>query len=307
MGQKKKRRHCPDDFIPLDLVLTSHHHQMSQLFVDEDDRVDDRRGYRPSTTTIKEENDEDESSPSLEYVQAALEENDDDDPIIESIPLVMNQVPSPATQSLHLLQYPGRPKTRVLSNTPVSASIKPDSHYLDLKLPIDPTKFFNLRKVEDWGESIDKHSISGVLDPTEQGIYAAKVVNDGVERKVVLIPIDSTAQLRTSFKYIDDLDKETMQQRKLEAQQERHQERPSVQILQTAAKHSTQNQDSHSHSLGDSLKSMKKFDEEEWKHLTWKTGDTMVESLKLQLSDGADGIHLHNDTSYDEFIDHLYN
>lgn len=108
--KKKKRRHCPDDFIPLDLVLTSHHHQMSQLFVDEDDRVDDRRGYRPSTTTIKEENDEDESSPSLEYVQAALEENDDDDPIIESIPLVMNQVPSPATQSLHLLQYPGRPK-----------------------------------------------------------------------------------------------------------------------------------------------------------------------------------------------------
>ncbi|KAI5958147.1 hypothetical protein CANMA_004301 [Candida margitis] len=288
---------------------------MSQLFVDDDDMAEDRKGYRPSTTTIKEENDEDEIM-AYETRQGSADNQtepssaeDDDDPIIESIPLVMNQVPTPELQSIHLLQYPGRPKSRPLSNTPVSASIKPDSHYLNLKLPIDPTKFFNLRKIEDWGESIDKQSISGVLDPVEQGIYAGKVVNDGIERKVVLTPIDSTAQLRTSFKYIDNLDKETLQQRKLEAQQERHQERANVQILQTAAKHSTQNQDTHSHSLGDSLKSVKKFDEEEWKYLSWKTGgheDTSVESLKLQLKDGADGIQLKNQTTYDAFIDHLY-
>lgn len=275
---------------------------MSSLFVGEDDSFEDRRGYKPSTTTIKEEKEDEVSSPPDEQEEA---DNEDEDPIVESIPLVMNQVPSPSTQSLHILQYPGRPKSRPLSNTPVSASIKPDSHYLDLKLPIDPTKFFNLRKIEEWGETIDKQSISGVLDPAEQGIYAAKVVNDGIERKVVLIPVDSTAQLRTSFKYIDDLDKETLQQRKLEAQQERNQERANVQILQTAAKHSTQNQDSHSHSLGDSLKSVKKFEEEEWKHLSWKA-DALVDTLRLQLRDGADGIQLKNETSYTEFIDHLY-
>lgn len=299
---------------PFNHVVYTFASLMSLLFVDDDEMVEERRGYRPSTTTIKEENDEDEVMSSYganqehtDYqTEQTANDDEDEDPIIESIPLVINQVPSPETQSLHLLQYPGRPKTRPLSNTPVSASIKPDSHYLDLKLPIDPTKFFNLRKVDEWGESIDKQSISGVLDPAEQGIYAAKVVNDGLERKIVLIPVDSTAQLRTSFKYIDDLDKETLQQRKLEAQQERHQERANVQILQTAAKHSTQNQDAHSHSLGDSLKSMKRFDEEEWKYLSWKTEDVLVESLKLQLRDGADGIQLKNETTYSEFIDHLY-
>ncbi|KAI5955981.1 hypothetical protein KGF57_003467 [Candida theae] len=281
---------------------------MSSLFVGENESYDEVRGYRPSTTTIKEENDEDEVMlPTHQEQQPASENDDDNDPIIESIPLIINQLPTPTTQSLHLLQYPGRPKTRPLSSTPVSASIKPESHYLDLKLPLDSSKFFNLRKVDDWGETIDKQSISGVLDPAEQGIYAAKVINDGFERKVVLIPIDSTAQLRTSFKYIDDLDKETLQQRRLEAQQERNQERANVQILQTAAKHSTQNQESHSHSLGDSLKSVKKFEEEDWKHLNWKADESSVDNVRSQLRDGADGIHLKNETSYKEFIDHLYN
>ncbi|EDK47276.1 conserved hypothetical protein [Lodderomyces elongisporus NRRL YB-4239] len=238
--------------------------------------------------------------------QEADQGEEDDDPIIESIPLVMNQVPQKTLQSVHLLQFPGRPKTRSLVREDlVRASIKPESQYLDLKVPLDPTKFFDLKKVEDWGESIEFHSLSGVLDPTESGLYAGRIINDASTgtRKIVLIPVDSTVQLRTSFKYIDDLDKRDLQTKRAQHQQESG-EQKSFQILQSAAKHSALNQDSHSHILGDAVKSEKQLEDEEWQHLTWKSiKEAELETLRQRLRDDADGIMLTTVTSKEEFID----
>ncbi|KAI5950133.1 hypothetical protein KGF54_005281 [Candida jiufengensis] len=310
---------------------------MSQLFIDEEEELDTRRGYKPSTTTIKEEdNSEDEemsfddrlrqdsinlpqntfqSPPSIkeeeeeEEEEQKEEQEEEDDPIIESIPLVVNQMPNNKNQSLHLFQYPGRPKTRPLKNQQILSLIKPQSQYLELKLPLNPTKFFDATKIEEWGENINLQSISGVLDPLTSGNYAGKIIDDPIlGRKIILIPINSSVQLRPTFKYIDDVDKENLQQQRKNMNIDEG-EKPSVQILQTAAKHSTNNQDGYSHSLGDSLKSIKKFDEEEWKFLSFKSNseDQQITNLKNQLINDADGIILESQTTYDEYIDHLYN
>ncbi|KAI5960822.1 uncharacterized protein KGF55_004392 [Candida pseudojiufengensis] len=314
---------------------------MSQLFVDEDEDMDYKRGYKPSTTTIKEEelsddeemsfddrinknslnlpNDDDEYQlpPTIpreqEQQQEDESEEEDDDPIIESIPLIINQVPKEQNKSLHLLQYPGRPKTRSLRNQTVISSIKPNSKYLELKLPLDVNKFFNKSKLEEWGENINLQNISGVMDQFGGGNYIGKIINNKENkenRKIVLIPLDSSVQLRSTFKYIDDLDKENLQnQRKLNSTTQEDVEKPSIQILQTAAKHSTNNQDGFNHSLGDSLKSIKKFDEEEWKILNFKSNlgdDNDTREFQNQLINGADGIILENQSNYDDYIDHLY-
>ncbi|CAK9441942.1 uncharacterized protein LODBEIA_P57740 [Lodderomyces beijingensis] len=302
------------------------------LFV-EDDEND---SYKPSEVVIKEEDEEmlpageqeqrnmggnfpreREEASQLRNDEEQEENGNDDDPIVGSFPLIMNQVPSKDKHSLHVLQFPGRLKSRSLNRQEhVRASIKPGSHYLDLKVPLDVDKFFNKDKVQDWGLGIEYQSLSGVLDPTESGIYAAKIVNDGTEKKIVLIPVDSSAQLRTSFKYIDDIDKRELQSRKLQQQQQQQQQhqqqqedggdQSGVQILQTAAKRS-QNQDSHSHILGDSLKSVKKFEEEEWQHLAWKQSrDPAVEDLKESLKNGADYLKLETATTRDAFIDQTY-
>ena len=84
--------------------------------------------------------------------------------------------------------------------------------------------------------------------------------------------MDSTVQLKPSFKYIDDLEAQSIQQRR---QQESTNEKPAnVQILQSAAKHSTQSGE-FLHSLGDSLKLVKHFEEEEWQNLIWKKATMM--------------------------------
>ncbi|KAG7664998.1 uncharacterized protein J8A68_001463 [[Candida] subhashii] len=280
----------------------------NSLFVEDDEDMRSESEevlsrYQPSTAVIKEEDEESTTQES--------QEEGDDDPVIESIPLFLNTVPSRQKNSLHVLQFPGRPKTRTLQQGSYHASIKPQSQYLEIKVPLDTSKFFDVNKVEEWGNEIGEQGIQGVLDKSDGGCYAAKIVNDDNQRKIVLIPIDSTAQLRTSFQYIDAIDNNAQLQRKQEAAAaaaaasgQENAKPANVQILQTAAK--IGNNDGFSHSLGESLRHVKKFDEENWDNLVWKNDeDGVTKELKKELINGADGIELTTETKFDDYIQDL--
>lgn len=243
-------------------------------------------------------------SESIAIKKEVIEEDaDEDDPIVESIPLYMNSLPERKKQSLHVLQYPGRPKSRPNRMGNCHTSIKPNSKYIQIKIPSDTTQFFDVDKLEDWGEQIAHQTVLGVLDGTDEvGNYIAKVIHNGTDKRVVLIPIDSSVQLRSEFKYIDDLDAKKSQQRK---QMESTDAPANVQILQSAAKHSV-NSGEFLHALGDSLKLVKRFEEEEWVNLTWKKSDDEVsKSIRNDLIDGCDHYQLESKTTYDDYIDQI--
>ncbi|RLV92482.1 DNA-directed RNA polymerase III subunit [Spathaspora sp. JA1] len=282
----------------------------NELFVNEDDEMrsdseEPRVKEEPQDMILQDIAEEQEEEEQQEEEQA-----DVDDPVIDSIPLYINTMPSRFKNSLHILQYPGRSKTRSLNQGHYQAAIKPQSKYLEVKIPLDTGKFFDGGKVEDWGEEIGQQTLHGVLDSSESGYYIGKLETNGDgNRKVVFVPIDSTVQLRTSFQYIDAIDNSVHQQKKQEAAENR--QTTSVQILQSAAKHtgSTQgNIDGFSHSLGDSLKHVKRFDEEPWSNLSWKNGeDDVTNGLKSELVNGADLIELTTETKFDDYIQKLIN
>ncbi|EGW30126.1 uncharacterized protein SPAPADRAFT_63739 [Spathaspora passalidarum NRRL Y-27907] len=290
----------------------------NELFVEEDEEMKSdseeprlviKEEPQDGLPAVPEQPEEEDEEPVHVEAEEEDDEEEDDDPIIESIPLYINTMPSRFKNSLHILQYPGRAKARRLDQGHFHASIKPQSKYLEVKVPLDTSKFFDGTKVEDWGEEIGEQTLSGVLDPSEGGYYIAKVETDSEgNRKAVLVPIDSTAQLRTSFQYIDAIDNSAHQQKKQE-QAEIH-KTTSVQILQSAAKHTgTQaNMDGFMHSLGDSLKHVKRFDEESWSLLSWKNDeDEITNKIKKELINGADSIELTTETKFDDYIQKLIN
>lgn len=250
----------------------------SQLFVEEDDEVH-------SETEVHETMDV------------------EDDPIVDSIPLYINTVPNEATQSLHIIQYPGRPKARTLHEDVYRAAIKADSRYLEVKLPLDTSKFFNGGKVDDWGTDIDSQGLQGVLNDTGGGLYVGQIVGEGDDRKFVLVPVDSTTQLRPSFKYLDELDNLTQNQRRAEYAE--NNKANQIQILQTSAKSGSQitNSEGFGNALGESLKHIKKFEEEEWSHLKWNGAhEDATREIKNGLLHGADDVELSTSTTMNQYI-----
>lgn len=220
-----------------------------------------------------------------EDIQDKVQDKVQDDPVIESIPLVLGSL-RPG-QSLHVLQYPGRPSSRPITNG--STSIKEESKYLEVKVPLDVSKFFDGNKVATWGEGIGEQLLHGVLDKTDGSLYAAQIVpsSDG-GKMCVLVPIDSTAQLRSNFKYLDDLDSAAQAQRKSDNPDSSAP--ANVQILQTSAK--GQQQDTAQNALGESLRHVKRFNEEEWSHLRW----TSAEDAGTAFSNADDRVLEPNDT-----------
>ena len=86
----------------------------------------------------------DEPTDEIVIKKEIIEEDvDEDDPIVESIPLYMNALPERTKQSLHVLQYPGRPKSRP-NTAACQTSIKPNSNYLQIKIPSDTSQFLIL-------------------------------------------------------------------------------------------------------------------------------------------------------------------
>lgn len=223
----------------------------------------------------------------------------EDDPIIESIPIVLNTLPQNATQSLHILQFPGRPKTRPFSHDLLRAAVKPELQYVEVRVPLDTNKFYDEARSEEWGVRVEEHALQGVLNKTDGVLYAGKILADGDSKKIVLVPIDSTTQLKPSFKYLDDIETQRLNQRKLDNGDHKP---GNVQILQTSAK-STQISEGAAAALGESLRHMKRLEEEDWRNLNWRTSDdTGTADLKRDLANGADGVVLQTETTMADYI-----
>lgn len=236
-----------------------------------------------------------------------MEENDevltDNDPIIKSIPLILNTLPQD-NQGIHILQYPGRPKTRPLNDGYYTASMKPESKYLEVKIPLDQSKFFNEGRTEEWGGGIADQRLHGVLDNSEEGMYVGQIIRENGQEKVVLVPVNSTAQLRPQFSYVDDIDAANYAQRRADYNDSKP---ANVHILQTAGKPNAQtNPEGHNSALGESLKHVKRFDEEDWSGLKWVKSDSAnTIEIKQKLQNGADNLVLEPQNNMDEYIDIL--
>ncbi|CAK7897579.1 DNA-directed RNA polymerase III subunit RPC5 [[Candida] anglica] len=269
---------------------------MAGLFVNEDDdmHVD---GGAESQESFHEAYEEQpmEGISNTNETSDEEENEDEDDPIIQSIPLVLNKLSDLSKHSLHILQYPGRPSR--LPYPSVKASIKPNSAYIELKVPLDTSKFYDESKSEDWGTTVREHGLQGVLnrtgednqppplipggpeppktEPSNGGTYIAKLH----EGKLIITPVDRTVQLRPTFKYLDDLELAKQAQRRTEFAETNGTTNSGqkVQVLQTSmAKPSPQGNTGDtvgSHALGESLRCIKKFEDEDWTSLEFRDAD----------------------------------
>ena len=210
----------------------------------------------------------------------------EDDPIVRSIPLVHGVLPNRNAQSLHVLQFAGRPKTQLFAGQSLRALVKPASKVVQLKTPMNTLKFYNEGRAEELGGRVENLALQGVLTDTNGGLYAGKIVGQDADQRIVLIPLDSTAQLRPLFKYIDDLDSARHQA----VRQEHAAGEPpksAVQVLQTAAKQGNSvNESQIGAGVGLCLRHVKRFNEEEWLGLSWFGGqDSATGRLVLQMAD----------------------
>lgn len=234
-----------------------------------------------------EEDEELSQSPALDEYQdsAAQIEQEDDDPIIQSIPLFHGKLPDRVSQSIHVLQYTGRPKNAPFAHDQLRAMMKPESKVVELKIPLDTLKFYDEGRAEELGTRVEALSLQGVLTDTDGGLYVGKVIEKEEGPQIVLIPLDSTSQLRPLFKYIDDLDNaRTAYNRQEAASSDPSKQNTAVQVLQTASKAGQMNSDGHSTQIGSCLKHIKKFNEEEWQALSWRNDeDSALAALKENL------------------------
>lgn len=225
------------------------------------------------------------------------------DPIVELIPLVLSRLPA-AEQSLHILQFPGRPKRRPYSAATVAPAIKPESAVLQLTVPLDTLKFYDPVRFEDWGvpEQIQTHALEGVLNETEGGMYVARNVGGCI----VLLPVDRTAQLRPSFKYLDDVEQARQAQRRSDYMDA--QKPSSIQVLQTllarlAAAQGNTGEGLLNQAMGESLRRIRKFDEEDWVPLHYEASDR-ARDMAHALSQPPQHV-LHTDMVMADYIDEL--
>lgn len=235
------------------------------------------------------EEDDVSDSPALEQYEDSRDQQtpeEEEDPVIQSIPLVHGCVPHRSSQSLHVLQYTGKPKSRPFTTEQLKASIKPQSKVIEVKIPMDTSKFYDEGRAQELGQRIDKLSLHGVFTNTDGGLYVGKVVEKDGNSQIVLVPLDSTGQLKPLFKYIDDADTARSAQLRQEASTADPVKPSAVQVLQTASKAGQFNADGMgSTGIGSCLRHVKKFNEEEWESLSWRgTDDSGTAGLKHAMS-----------------------
>lgn len=226
-------------------------------------------------------------SPAIEQYEDSRAEQlpDEEDPIIQSIPILHGSLPNRLSQTLHVLQYTGRPKSRPFTTEQLKATIKPQSKVVEVKIPMDTLKFYDEARVEELGARVETLSLLGVFTNTDGGLYVGKVVEKDGQSQIVLLPLDSTGQLRPLFKYIDDVDAARSAQIRQEASTADPGKPNAVQVLQTAAKAGQLNAEGHASSIGSCLRHVKKFNEEEWESLSWRNlEDSSTVTLKKALS-----------------------
>lgn len=229
------------------------------------------------------------------------ENGEEDDPIVESIPVIMNDIPD-LNQHVYVLQYPGRPKSSPVEEERISASIKPESRYLEVKVPIVTEKFYDENRAEEWGVQVTEHSLQGVLDKTRGGLYVGKIRQIDGQRQVVLVPVDRSAQLRPSFKYVDDAETARTNQRKADMG-DHIPKQTSSHVLQTSARTGIQPDGFSTTMLGESLKHIRQFEDEEWSHLQYHgPNDAPSAELNQHLIGDADAQPLSTTTQLSDYI-----
>lgn len=258
--------------------------EKSHLFVEEEEEVSD--------------------SPAFDQYEDSRDQPlvDDDDPIILSIPIIHGGLPNRDSQTIHVLQYAGRPKSRPFSTDQLKASVKPQSKVVELKIPMDTLKFYDEARIEELGTRVEALSLLGVLTDTDGGLYVGSVVEKDGKSQVVLIPLDSTGQLRPLFKYIDDVDTARSAQIRQEASTADPVKPSAVQVLQTASKAGQFNSEGAALStIGSCLRHIKQFNEEDWETLSWRNvEDSSTANLKKVLeSPSAEPVV--TSTLFDEF------
>ncbi|CCE61801.1 hypothetical protein TPHA_0B01280 [Tetrapisispora phaffii CBS 4417] len=124
---------------------------------------------------------------------------DDADPVVSEIPLNLLGT----SKDLHVFQYVNRTKIsgRKPLKLPAAGKVRyqENSSMWELDIPLDDSIFFNKEKInKDW-EANDYQTLRGVGVPNA-GQYAGFESNG----QMYLVPVNSVAQLRPYFKYIDD-------------------------------------------------------------------------------------------------------
>lgn len=227
----------------------------------------------------------------------------EEDPVVESIPLVMNSVCDRLKNSIHLLQYQGKPSNAPFPIQHLAAAVKQESNFVEISVPLDTNKFYDESKVEEWGH-VEHHKHTGVLNKTNGGIYAAQFVVREGQKKIILIPVDSSAQLRPTFKYMDDAENQKLQQRR-EFNEPAKTSQQNVHILQSSAKSGkpTSNDPLSNAALGESLRHVRRFDQEEWTKVQWD--ETNETSALLEKLNTTENIHLQTSTTMDNYLNEL--
>lgn len=213
--------------------------------------------------------------PSAPEAQRATNVSDDDDPIIHSIPIFHSAVASRQSQTLHAFQFPGRRSERSFAGERLLAQVKPISKVVELKVPMDTLQFYDESRTQELGTRVDRVALQGVLDPTNENLYVGAVLEREGQDRVVLFPLDNTAQLRPLFKYIDDFDAARSAQMKNESATSGGLKQSAVQVLQTASKMGQGGANGPlAHGEGLCLKHVKQFNEELWEALSWHANNT---------------------------------
>lgn len=247
-------------------------------------------------------------SDSVEFHEAHEMYEVEDDPIMESIPIVLKSVPERKSKSVHVLQHVGRPKENDLKDLNREVKVKQDANVIEMGVPRDTTRFFDQSRVKEWNTEGSEQRLQGVFDKSNGGLYAGQVqTNEVGVRRLVLVPVDSTVQLRTSFAYLDEIENA---KQGLNGTDSMVDHKPSnVQILQTSAKpiaNPSSNDPFTGHNLGGALKSLKKFEEEKWSTLKWhdKNSERSLD-FKRFMTSSEDHIILQNISSPEDYLNQL--
>lgn len=239
----------------------------ANLFVNEDEDM-------PDTPAL------DAVAPSSPHVDPA----EDDDPVLHSIPIYHSSVPNRQSQTLHAFQFPGRSAAQTFSGASLQALVKPASRVVELRVPMDTLQFYDESRTQELGTRVDRVALQGVLDSTN-GLYAGAILEQDGRERVVLFPLDSTAQLRALFKYIDDVDAAHAAQLTESSAAATAQKASAVQVLQTASRMGLgASSGPLVHGEGLCLKHVKQFNEELWEALLWQAdGSDATRELRLAL------------------------
>lgn len=216
-----------------------------------------------------------------------------EDPVVDEIPLFLNQLPSSTESNLSLavFQYVSHLSSRPITlanGVPVLATrYKLGAETLEMDVPLDTSRFYDSEKAEALNQ-IQHQTLAGKLEPM-QGSYVLCFKYSGNQRSAVITPLDRTVQMRPVFHYIDLKDEQEEADKDEEViadQTEKPPAKSTVQVVQMTAKSSgSENEIRYS----EAIQSFKKYTQEEFVESTWKDeSEEMCKALGEEMWGGQD-------------------